>query len=191
MAISTIRQFLRFEAAGGVVLIFAAAFALIVANSPLRGFYFTFLDIPVAIQIGKLEIAKLVGLEVKREFLIGELSSPAKIALPGAAAIGGVAIPALIYVLINIGDRSSLNGWAIPTATDIAFALGILALLGSRAPLALKVLLTAVAIFDDILAIVIIALFYTDDLSSGALYGALVFIAALFIINRLGVRKLC
>ncbi len=206
MAINMIRHFLRLEAAGGIVLIFAAVFALIVANSPLRSLYFSFLDIPVAIQIGALEIAKplllwvndglmavfffLVGLEVKREFLIGELSTPAKVALPGFAAIGGVAIPALIYVLINIGDPASLNGWAIPTATDIAFALGILALLGSRAPLALKVLLTAVAIFDDILAIVIIALFYTDNLAAEALYGALVFIAALFIINRLGVRKL-
>ena len=132
-----IRHFLRLEAAGGIVLIFAAVFALIVANSPLRSLYFSFLDIPVAIQIGALEIAKplllwvndglmavfffLIGLEVKREFLIGELSTPAKVALPGAAAIGGVAIPALIYVLINIGDPASLNGWAIPTATDTRF----------------------------------------------------------------------
>jgi NhaA family Na+:H+ antiporter len=176
------------EAAGGLILIAAAVLALVVANGPLAWLYASFLDVPVAIQIGRLEIAKplllwvndglmavfffLVGLEVKREFLVGELSSPAKIALPGLAAIGGVAVPAAIYVAINWGGGENLNGWAIPTATDIAFALGVLALLGSRAPLVLKVLLTAIAIFDDIGAIIIIAVFYTDGLSIEALYAA-------------------
>jgi NhaA family Na+:H+ antiporter len=206
MALSAIRRFLKMEAAGGLVLIAAAALALVVANSPLDWLYATFLDIPLAIQIGRLEIAKplllwindglmavfffLVGLEVKREFLAGELSSPAKIALPGMAAIGGIVIPAGIYVICNWGGGEDLNGWAIPTATDIAFALGVLALLGSRAPLALKVLLTAVAIFDDIGAIVIIAIFYTDNLSVEALYAAGVFLAALALLNRLRVVRL-
>ena len=206
MAISRIRQFLRMEAAGGLILIAAAVLALVVANGPLAWLYAGFLDVPVAIQIGRLEIAKplllwvndglmavfffLVGLEVKREFLVGELSSPAKIALPGLAAIGGVALPAAIYVAINWDGGEDLNGWAIPTATDIAFALGVLALLGSRAPLALKVLLTAIAIFDDIGAIVIIAVFYTDGLSIEALYAAGVFIAALALLNRLRVLRL-
>lgn len=202
MAISTIREFLKFEAAGGIVLVIAAALAIVLANSPLGGIYLSFLDIPVAIQFGALEIAKplllwindglmavfffLVGLEIKREFLEGELSSLAQVTLPAMAAVGGMAAPAAIYVLCNLGTPENLNGWAIPAATDIAFALGILALVGSRAPLALKVLLTAIAVIDDLGAIVIIALFYTDDLSVTALYVGAVAIAGLFIINRAG-----
>ena len=202
MPISTIREFLKLEAAGGIVLVFAAGLAVVLANSPLGGVYQSFLDIPVAVKVGALEIAKplllwindglmavfffLIGLEIKREFLEGELSSLAQITLPAMAAVGGMAAPALIYVLINLGSPDNLNGWAIPAATDIAFALGILALAGSRAPLALKVLLTAIAVIDDLGAIVIIALFYTDNLSLTALYVAAAAIVGLFVINRLG-----
>jgi NhaA family Na+:H+ antiporter len=198
-----IREFTRLEAAGGIVLAIAAVAALIFANSPLGGVYNAFLETPVAIQFGKLEIAKplllwindglmaifffLVGLEIKREFLEGELSKPSQIALPGIAAIGGMAVPALIYVAINWGSGENLNGWAIPAATDIAFALGVLALVGSRAPLSLKVLLTAIAIFDDLGAIIIIAFFYTEQLSLTALaYGA-VAVAGLIAVNLLRV----
>ena len=156
MPLSAIREFLRLEAAGGIVLIIASALAIILANSPLSGFYSATLDIPVAIQFGALKIAKplllwindgmmavfffLVGLEIKREILDGELSTPSQLALPTMAAVGGMAGPALIYAVINHGNPINMNGWAIPTATDIAFALGILALLGSRAPISLKIL---------------------------------------------------
>ena len=198
-AVSMIREFTRLEAAGGIVLAIAAVAALIFANSPLGGVYNAFLETPVAIQFGKLEIAKplllwindglmaifffLVGLEIKREFLEGELSRPSQVALPGIAAIGGMAVPALIYVAINWESVENLNGWAIPAATDIAFALGVLALVGSRAPLSLKVLLTAVAIFDDLGAIIIIAFFYTDQLSLTALAYGGVAIAGLIAVN--------
>jgi len=197
--VSMIREFTRLEAAGGIVLVISAIAAMTFANSPFGGAYIAFLDTPVAIQFGKLEIAKplllwindglmaifffLVGLEIKREFLEGELSSVSQIALPGIAAIGGMAIPALIYVMINWGSAENLNGWAIPAATDIAFALGILALVGSRAPLSLKVLLTAIAIFDDLGAIIIIAFFYTDQLSWTALAYGGVAVAGLIAVN--------
>jgi len=206
MPVSMIRQFLKLEAAGGVLLVFAAALALVLANSPLGAYYTAFLVTPVAVQVGALEIAKplllwindglmavfffLVGLEIKREFLEGELSSPAQVTLPALAAVGGVAAPALVYVLLNWGDAQNLNGWAIPAATDIAFALGILALIGARAPLALKILLTAVAIIDDLGAILIIAAFYTDNLSLTALLLGVVAIVGLAVVNRLGVRHL-
>ncbi len=206
MPVSMIREFLRFEAAGGIILILAAAIALILANSPLGVFYTQFLDIPVAVQVGGLEIAKplllwindglmaifffLVGLEIKREFLEGELSTPSQLALPALGAIGGLALPALIYVAINWGDLQALNGWAIPAATDIAFALGILALVGSRAPISLKILLTAIAIIDDLGAILIIAIFYTDSLSLTALYAAGFAVAGLAIVNRLNITRL-
>ncbi len=201
MPLTLIREFIKLEAAGGIVLIAASAAALILANSPLGPFYTALLDIPVAIQFGALEIAKplllwvndglmavfffLVGLEIKREFLEGELSSPTQIALPALAAIGGMAAPALIYVYINWGSPENLNGWAIPAATDIAFALGVLALLGSRAPMSLKVLLMAIAIIDDLGAIVIIAIFYTSSLSLSALLFGLLAIAGLVVVNRL------
>jgi NhaA family Na+:H+ antiporter len=206
MPISMIREFLKFEAAGGIVLIFAAALALVLANSPLDTIYLAFLDIPLAIQVGDLVIAKpmllwindglmavfffLVGLEIKREFLEGELASRSQIVLPAMAAVGGMAVPALIYVVINLGHPEHLNGWAIPAATDIAFALGILALLGSRAPLSLKVLLTAIAIIDDLGAIVILAVFYTDDLSLVALGFGFIFLLGLIAINGLKVTRL-
>ena len=201
-----IREFLRFEAAGGIILILAAAIALILANSPLGVIYTQFLEVPVAVQVGGLEIAKplllwindglmaifffLVGLEIKREFLEGELSTPSQLALPALGAIGGLALPALIYVAINWGDLQALNGWAIPAATDIAFALGILALVGSRAPISLKILLTAIAIIDDLGAILIIAIFYTDSLSLTALYAAGFAVAGLAIVNRLNITRL-
>jgi len=201
MPLTVIREFIKLEAAGGIVLIAASAIALILANSPFGSIYAAFLDVPVAIQIGALEIAKplllwvndglmavfffLVGLEIKREFLEGELSSPTQIALPALAALGGMAAPALIYAYVNWDNPQNLNGWAIPAATDIAFALGVLALLGSRAPMSLKILLMAIAIIDDLGAIVIIAIFYTSNLSLSALLFGLVALAGLIVVNRL------
>jgi NhaA family Na+:H+ antiporter len=206
MPVNAIREFLKLEAAGGLLLIFGAAFALILANSPLSGFYDGLLDIPLAVQVGALEIAKplllwindglmavfffLVGLEIKREIVDGELSSMSQIGLPAVAAIGGMFVPAGIYALLNLGDPVALQGWAIPAATDIAFALGILALLGSRAPLSLKIFLTAVAIIDDLGAIIIIAVFFTTDLSMSSLVAAGTCIVALFVLNLVGVRRL-
>jgi NhaA family Na+:H+ antiporter len=201
MPLTLIRQFIKLEASGGIVLIAASAIALILANSPFGSVYTTFLGMPVAIQVGAIEIAKplllwindglmavfffLVGLEIKREFLEGELSSPTQFALPALAALGGLAAPALIYAYINWDNSQNLNGWAIPAATDIAFALGVLALLGSRAPISLKVLLMAIAIIDDLGAIVIIAIFYTSNLSLSALFYGLVAVAGLVAVNRL------
>lgn len=201
MPLPMIREFIKLESAGGIVLIAAAAAALILANSPLGSVYEAFLEIPVAIQVGTFLLSKplllwindglmavfffLVGLEIKREFMEGELSSPTQVALPALAAIGGMALPAAVYVFINWGDPQNLNGWAIPAATDIAFALGVLALLGSRVPMSLKVLLMAIAIIDDLGAIVVIALFYTSNLSIEALLLGLVAIAGLVAANRL------
>ena len=198
-----IREFLRMESAGGILLVIATIFAVLLANSALGGLYESFLQTPVAIQVGALKIAKplllwindglmaifffLVGLEIKREFKAGELSSLSQIALPGLAAIGGMAAPALIYVLINWEAPQNLIGWAIPAATDIAFALAVLSLLGSRVPPALKLLLLAIAIFDDLGAILIIAFFYTSDLSQTALLLSLLPIAGLVILNWRGV----
>jgi NhaA family Na+:H+ antiporter len=180
-------------------LIFAAAAALLCANSPLGDYYVEFLNIPGSVQIGSLEIAKpmllwindlwmavfffLIGLEIKREFLEGELSTRADLMLPTAAAVGGMAVPALIYVVLNRDSPVNLNGWAIPTATDIAFALGILALVGSRAPLSLKVLLTAIAIIDDLGAILVIAIFYTANISVVSLGLAGLAILGLILLN--------
>ncbi|MBE9553263.1 MAG: Na+/H+ antiporter NhaA, partial [Proteobacteria bacterium] len=196
-----IREFIKLESAGGLILIAAAAAALVLANSPLGYLYASFLDVPVAIEVGALKIAKplllwvndglmavfffLIGLEIKREFLEGELSSPSRLALPSLAALGGMAVPAAIYAFINWDNPQNLTGWAIPAATDIAFALGILALVGSRAPLSLKVLLMAIAIIDDLGAIIIIAAFYTSNLSLQALLLAAGAIAGLVVVNRL------
>ena len=201
-----IYDFVHSESAGGILLMATAALAMIVANTPLHVFYDLFIATPVHIRIGPLEIAKplllwvndglmagfffLVGLELKRELLIGELSDKSKIILPALGAIGGMVIPALIYIIINKDDPTALKGWAIPAATDIAFALGILSLLGSRVPISLKILLTSLAIFDDIGAILIIALFYTDSLSLLSLAIAGLCIAVLFIMNRSGQEKL-
>ncbi|MCZ6686038.1 MAG: Na+/H+ antiporter NhaA [Thermodesulfobacteriota bacterium] len=205
-ALEAIREFLKLESASGIILVGAAVLALIISNSPLSSLYDLFLDTPVEIRIGALHLAKplllwindglmaifflLIGLEVKREILDGQLSSISQVALPGIAAIGGMAIPALIYILFNISNASALNGWAIPAATDIAFALGILALLGSRVPLSLKLFLLTLAIIDDLGAIVIIAIFYSGDLSVTSLIFAGVAIAALFAMNLLGVKRI-
>jgi len=176
-----ISKFLRLESASGIILIFAAVLALIAANTPLQSYYTLFLDTPVEIRIGALEVAKplllwindglmavfffLVGLELKRELIEGELSNKQNIILPGVGAIGGMAIPALIYTYFNVDDPIAMQGWAIPAATDIAFALGVLTLLGSRVPVSIKIFLTSLAIFDDIGAIIIIAIFYAAKLS--------------------------
>jgi NhaA family Na+:H+ antiporter len=205
MPVAAIREFFKLESAGGICLFFAAVVAIILDNSALAPFYDALLNVPVAVKIGALEIAKpsllwindglmavfffLVGLEIKREALEGQLSSVQQIALPGVAAIGGMAAPAAIYAYFNWSNPVDINGWAIPAATDIAFALGILMLLGSRVPLAIKVFLTAVAIIDDLGAIVIIALFYTDNLSLTSLAWAIGGLAVCAIMNLRGVTR--
>lgn len=203
--LSAIQDFLQKQSAAGIVLATAAAVAIMVSNSPLAGFYESTFAMPVAVQAGNFQLGKplllwindglmaifflLVGLEIKREVLEGELSSVSQSLLPVVAAIGGMALPALIYSWFNWSDPVTRAGWAIPTATDIAFVLGALSLLGSRVPVSLKIFLTAVAVIDDLGAIVIIALFYTDDLSAGMLVAAAVATAALFALNRAGVRR--
>lgn len=204
--VTRIQDFLRLEASAGILLMFAAVLALIANNTFFSPLYGALLSTPVAIQIGVLEIAKplllwindglmavfffLVGLEIKREILEGELSTLDKAALPIFAAIGGMAAPALVYVWINWGNGQTLDGWAIPAATDIAFALGILALLGNRVPVALKIFLLAVAIIDDLGAILIIALFYTGNLSVAALGVAATGLVVLAGLNRFGVKAI-
>ncbi|CDX13534.1 sodium-proton antiporter [Mesorhizobium sp. SOD10] len=195
---SILREFLDGEAAGGIVLMVAAALALIVANSPLAETYFAVLHA----YLGPLSVSHwindglmavfflLVGLEIKREMLDGQLSTWPRRVLPGIAAAGGMAVPALVYVLINRDNQAALSGWAVPTATDIAFALGVLSLLGSRVPASLKVFLTALAIIDDLGAVVIIALFYTSGLSLAYLAPAFVVIALLLLLNRMRAMKL-
>ena len=205
-ATNGISDFLKLESAGGLLLMAAAVLALICSNSPIRQAYDDLLKIPVELRFGSFVLAKplllwindglmaifflLVGLEVKREVIEGELSTPAQVVLPVAAGLGGMVVPALIYVLINRGNGTALNGWAIPTATDIAFALGILSLLGNRVPASLKIFLTAVAIADDLGAIVIIALFYTADLSLPMLFLAAVAIAMLIALNRQKITRI-
>ncbi|GAB5487065.1 MAG: Na+/H+ antiporter NhaA [Parasphingorhabdus sp.] len=202
---AALKEFIKQETSAGIVLFIAAVAAMIAVNSALSPTYTAFLNIPVEVQFGALEIAKplslwindglmaifffLVGLEVKREVLEGQLSSVQQASLPAIAAIGGMAVPAAVFVWINIDMPQNLNGWAIPAATDIAFALGVLALLGKHAPLSLKILLLAIAIIDDIGAIVIIALFYTADVSTISLMLAGVGTAVLFAMNRLGVVR--
>lgn len=201
-----IQGFLKLEASAGILLMLAALLALIANNSLFAPYYGGLLTTPMTVAIGALEISKplvlwindglmaifffLVGLEIKREVVRGELSTFDKAALPIFAAIGGMAIPALFYAGINWGSPETLRGWAIPAATDIAFALGILALLGSRAPVSLKIMLLAIAIIDDLGAIIIIALFYTADLSVTALALAAVGTVGLFILNRMGVKNI-
>jgi NhaA family Na+:H+ antiporter len=200
------REFFKTDVAGGVVLFTAAVLAIAVSNTPLDWFYDWFLAIPVEIRVGALHIAKpmllwindglmavfffLVGLEIKREFIEGNLSTVSRVALPAIAAVGGMIVPAMIYATLNIGDPENLNGWAVPAATDIAFALGIVALLGSRVPASVKVLLTAIAIFDDLGAIILIAAFYTDQLSLLSLTFALAAFAILVSLNMLNVVRI-
>ncbi|MEI8717654.1 Na+/H+ antiporter NhaA [Mesorhizobium sp. ISC11] len=196
--ISVFREFLDSEAAGGIILMAAAALALIVANSPLAETYFSVLHA----YLGPLSVSHwvndglmavfflLVGLEIKREMLDGQLSTWPRRVLPGIAAAGGMLVPALVYVAVNRNNAAALSGWAIPTATDIAFALGVLSLLGSRVPASLKVFLTALAIIDDLGAVIIIAIFYTSGLSLAYLGAAFAIIAALVVLNRMRVMTL-
>lgn len=197
---STITDFLEHESAGGIILMVAAVLAVVLANSPLQPYYDMLLGTPVEVRVGSLEIAKplllwindglmavfffLVGLELKRELIEGELSDRRNIILPGVGAIGGMLVPALIYIALNRNDPASLSGWAIPAATDIAFALGVLSLLGSRVPATLKIFLTSLAIFDDIGAILIIALFYTAKISVSSLLVVAGCVFVLAMMNR-------
>lgn len=203
--ISTIETFLKRESSAGVLLIFVTIIALILQNSGLSALYTGFLHTHVEVRFGNLQIAKplflwvndglmavfffLIGLEVKREVLEGHLSSISQVALPGLAALGGMVVPALVFIAFNKGESFAMNGWAIPTATDIAFALGVLSLLGNRIPVSLKVFLLALAIIDDLGAIVIIALFYTVDLSTASIVIASIALITLFAMNRMGVAS--
>ncbi|OYT72824.1 MAG: Na+/H+ antiporter NhaA [Armatimonadetes bacterium JP3_11] len=197
--------FAKQASAGGIVLLACAIIALVWANSPLAEFYFRLWATPVEVRFGNLiTIDKplllwindglmavfffLVGMEIKRELLVGELRSPRKAALSMAAAVGGMIVPALIYTALNWGTPE-IRGWGVPMATDIAFALGALALLGARAPLALKVFLTALAIVDDLGAVLVIALFYTENLKTDMLLYSLLFWGGMLLMNRLGVRN--
>lgn len=202
---SFIEQFLRLESAGGILLIAAAGLAILCVNTPMSSVYQLLLDTPVEFRVGGLEIAKplllwindglmavffyLIGLELKRELLEGELSDPANIILPGVGAIGGMLVPGLIYAYFNLQDDVAIKGWAIPAATDIAFALGVLALLGSRVPPSIKIFLTSLAIIDDIGAIVIIAVFYTAQISFSALFVVVGLLPVLYILNRRNVTS--
>lgn len=197
---SFITSFFKLESAGGLLLMFSAVLAVICANTSLIQYYDLLLSTPVEIRIGRLEIAKplllwindglmaifffLVGLELKRELIEGELSDKRNIILPGIGAIGGMLVPALIYLYFNYDDPIAQKGWAIPAATDIAFALGVLSLLGSRVPVSIKIFLTSLAIFDDIGAILIIALFYTSKISVTALIVVALCIPVLIALNK-------
>lgn len=201
-----ITKFLRLESAGGIILILMALLAMTLANSPLAGYYQQFLDLDVQLRFGALDIHKplllwindglmaifflVIGLEVKREMIDGALSTRAQATFPAIAALGGMVAPALIYLLFNHGVAETHAGWAIPAATDIAFALGVMALLGNRVPVSLKVFLLALAIIDDLGVIFIIALFYTSELSMTALGVAAAATALLFWMNRRGVDRL-
>lgn len=195
-----ITSFFKLESAGGIILMMAAVLAMFSANSFLQSYYNLFLSTPVEVRIGPLEVAKplllwindglmaifffLVGLELKRELIEGELADKRNIILPGVGAVGGMLIPALVYVYFNIDDPQAIKGWAIPAATDIAFALGVLTLLGPRVPTSVKIFLTSLAIFDDIGAIIIIAIFYTDDISMLSLIIVGCCIPILYLFNR-------
>lgn len=198
-----IEEFINKESSAGILLIIVTILALFLQNSFLSGFYADFLHTPVEIRFGDLQIAKplllwvndglmavfffLIGLEVKREVMQGHLSSLKQITLPGIAAVGGMVVPALVFIAFNKGESFAMNGWAIPTATDIAFALGILSLLGNRVPVSLKIFLMALAIIDDLGAILIIAFFYTAELSTVSIVIAAVSLTILFVMNRMNV----
>jgi NhaA family Na+:H+ antiporter len=205
-ALRALTDFLRLEAAGGILLIAAALLALLCANSPLEEFYDGFREMPVAVVFGELRIAKpwllwindglmavfflLVSLEIKRESLTGQLAGRDQLVLPLVCACAGVAVPALLFVALNRGDAVAMRGWAVPTATDIAFALGVLSLLGSRVPTGMKLLLSTIAVVDDLVAILIIALFYSHGLSLAALGWAAAVLATMLLLNRRGVTAL-
>ena len=199
-------EFFRLEAAGGIVLICAAVLALVCVNTGLADTYNALLDVSLGINAGQVGLEKplllwindglmavfflLVALEIKREMVGGQLSTRAQLMLPMVCAVAGVAVPALIFVAFNRGDASALRGWAVPTATDIAFALGVLALLGSRVPAGMKLLLATIAVVDDLIAIVIIAVFYSHGMSFVALGLSFLVIAVMWILNRSGVTRL-
>ena len=201
----SIRDFLKLQSAGGFLLIAATALALIAANSPAADLYEAFLDTPIQLRVGTIEVAKpallwindglmavfffLIGLELKREFLEGELASWRQVVLPAAGALGGMIVPVAVFVALNHGDPVALRGWAIPAATDIAFALGVMAMLGSRVPVSMKVFLASLAIFDDVGAILIIAFFYTEQLVLAALLFAGIALVALLALNLRGVTN--
>lgn len=200
------REFLRLESAGGLMLVAAALLAMALANSPLADGYTQLLQLNFTVMVENIGVSKplllwvndglmavfflLVGLELKREVVEGQLAKPEQIALPALAAIGGLVVPAAVYWLVNRGNPQGLAGWAVPTATDIAFALAVLSLLGKRVPASLKIFLTTIAIFDDLAAIVIVAIFYSSDLSTTSLMAAGAGIAVLFVLNRLRVNSL-
>ncbi len=204
--ISLVREFLRLESSSGILLLVAAVLAMLAENSFLSEYYGALLNIPVEVRFADLIIAKplllwindglmaifffLIGLELKREALEGELSDPSKVVLPVIAAVGGMAVPALIYAFINQGNELAMRGWAIPSATDIAFALAVLSLLGDKVPTSLKIFLLTLAIVDDMGAIVIIALFYSQELSVLSLIVSAVCVFMLFVINRRGVSSI-
>ncbi len=201
-----LRQFLQLESSGGILLLVAAVLALICDNTALSPLYQDFLNLPFGVTLGTAGLVKplllwindglmaifffLVGLEIKREVLAGELSSASQASLPGIAALGGMVLPALVYYLVNRSSPEFLGGWAIPAATDIAFALAVLTLLGDRVPSSLKIFLLALAIIDDLGAIIIIAVFYTADLSLISLGLAAIGLIGLLILNRLNVRRI-
>ena len=202
----TFKQFLKLESSAGIILFGAAVLAMLFKNSPAADWYASLLDLPIQIRAGNLDLDKplvlwvndglmavfflLVTLEIKREILVGHLSRISILILPGAAAIGGMLVPALIYTVLNGDNPQDLHGWAIPTTTDIAFSLGVLALFGSRVPIGLKIFLMTLAVLDDLGAIIIIALFYSGNLSWMSLMIALLIMLALVTLNRLGVRRL-
>ena len=204
--VAALRDFLKLESASGIVLVLAGVLAMVTANTPLAEYYQAWLQTPIKLQVGTFLLDKtlliwiddllmavfflLVGLEIKREIVAGELSDRSKVALPAVAALGGMVVPAAIYAALNWHDPVGIRGWAIPSATDIAFALGVLSLFGSRVPVGLKIFLMTLAVLDDLGAIVIIALFYTYDLSFNALAGAAVAIATLLVLNRAGVTRI-
>ncbi|MDO9758249.1 Na+/H+ antiporter NhaA [Glaesserella parasuis] len=205
--IQHIRKFLQLESASGILLLTFAMFAMLFANTPLKDLYFDFLSMPVSIQIGLFSIYKpllmwvndgfmamffvLIGLEVKREMMVGAISSYQRAIFPAIGALGGMIVPALVFTLINNDSPEFQQGWAIPMATDIAFALGVLGLLGKRVPFALKIFLLALAIIDDLGAIVVIAIFFSHELSTTALISAAIAIAVLIIMNRMRVTAIC
>lgn len=203
--VKVFKEMVQHDAAGGILLVIAAVVALIFANTAMSTFYYGTLDVPIQVSIGTFAIDKplllwvndglmaifflVVGLEVKREIIEGHLSSPSQIVLPAIGAVAGIAVPALVYAFINAGEPVAMRGWAIPSATDIAFALGLFSLFGKTLPLSLKLFLLSVAIFDDIGAIIIIAVFYSSDLSTLSLVVASAGLVVLFALNRMKVSK--